>query len=100
MKAKLKILLKCFKILSSTLSFNLSLSCNKELGFVNRHGIILVFIVVKVSDTYSYLVRHHSILTGLVQRYEQMVQRFLLIGKLEFRLNGDEDLLEGSDHIS
>ena len=72
----------------------------KELGLVDRHGIILVFIVVKVSDTDSYLVRHHSILTGLVQRYEPMVQRFLLIGKLVFRLNGGEDLLEGTDHVT
>jgi len=46
----------------------------KELGFVDRHGIILVFIVIKVSDTNSYLVGHHSIFTSFVQRYEPMVK--------------------------
>ena len=72
----------------------------EELGFVDGHGIVLVLIVIKVSDADTYLVGHHGIFTSFVQRYEPMVKRFLLVGKLVFRLDGGEDLLEGTDHVA
>lgn len=59
----------------------------KELGLVDRHGVILVFIVIEVSDSDSYLVGHHGIFTSFVQRYQPMVKRFLLVCELVFRLN-------------